>query len=194
MNLGEIKAAVRDYVHRADQRTQANETRAVQLAQLAIARTFYPREAYIYLPSLAIAGGVGTLPADFSQADSIAASSGQLEWISTREYDSRKVTGDFGPCYALSGTAILTDPAITSVSMGYYARPETLVDDADTSWLSVYYADVLLWMAVAEQQRFIEDFEAAGVSTMHAAQLAQMAADWSRRGEGSGGQLRMKGR
>jgi hypothetical protein len=194
MNYGEIKSAVRDYVHRADQKTQANEARAVQLAQAVLGRSFYPREAYVYVPSIPIVNGLGDLPADFSQADSVGSSIGQLEWISTREYDSRKLSGDYGAAYALSGKLILVDPALVEISLGYYAVPAALSVDSDTSWLSESYPDVLLWMAVAEQHRFIEDFEAAAIATQHAAALAQSASDWSRRGEGSGGKLRMKGR
>jgi hypothetical protein len=191
VNLSEIRAAVNAYVHRQDPQTTNNETTAIAFAQAEISRNFFPREAY-EIATLPVVDGVADLPADFGAADAVVTAAGDLGFKNPREFAQLLAAGTTQSFYTLTGSELRVDPALTSVILNYYARPATLSNDSDTSWLSVSYPDLLTWMAIAEQQRFVQDWDQAGVSEGHAYAVADRATAASKRIEAAGGRLMMR--
>jgi hypothetical protein len=191
MNLQQIRAAVNTYVHRTDPQTIANEPNAIAFAQAEISRSFFPRETYEIEPVTLVAG-VGPLPADYGQADAVLTAQGDLAYKSPREFAMLLIDRAARGFYTVTGSDILTDPSLTSLMLNYYRRPEDLVVDSDTSWLSIYFPDVLTWFAIAEQQRFVQDWDQASVAAGHGGEVIARALEASKRVEHSGGRLNMR--
>jgi hypothetical protein len=191
MNLSQITAAVNGYIHRNDAQTVNNIPNAIAFAQAEIARQFFPREAYQIVPP-AITSGKAPLPSDFGAADAVITAEGDLAYKSPREFAMLLAQGSASGFYTITGSDLLVDPSVTVAYLNYYARPAELVQDSDSSWLSVYYPDILVWTAVAEQHRFVQDWDQADIANSHALDLAGRAGLASKRNETSGGRLNMR--
>jgi hypothetical protein len=191
MNLQQIRAAVSSYVHRTDAQTTANEPTAIAFAQAELARSFFPREAY-EIQVIPLLAGTGTLPADFGSADAVISAKGDLSYKSPREFAAMIYARSTAGFYTVTGSEILADAALTELTLNYYRRPEDLVIDTDESWLSIYFPDVLTWFAIAEQQRFVQDWDQADVAAGHAGAVVSRALDSSRKVEQAGGRLIMR--
>jgi hypothetical protein len=193
MNRAQVQEAVRAYCHRQDAETQANELRAIEFAQLNIGRAFFPREGY-KLETLTPIDGAAGLPTDYGVADVVADASGELDYIAPREFATARAAGTVGRRFSITGASLLVDASIASLEFGFYAKPAELTTDASVSWLSIYYADALVWAAVAEQMRFVQDFDAAEGAWAHAAMMLRNGTDYAKRAEHAGGGLSIRGR
>lgn len=191
MNLQQISDAVNSYIHRDDPQTLANVSTAIAFAQSEIARSFKPREAY-EITLLTAVNGAAPLPSDFGSADAVLTAQGDLGYKAPREFATLAMQGGGQGLYTITGSQLLVDPALTEVRLCYYAKPAPLVAATDTNWLSDSYPDVLTWFAIAEQHRFVQDWDQASVAEGHGADVAGRAAAVSKRDEHSGGRLNMR--
>jgi hypothetical protein len=193
MNRLQVQEAVRAYCHRQDAETQANELRAIEFAQLNIGRAFFPREGY-KLSTLTPIDGAAPVPVDYGVADVVADAGGELDYITPREFATARASGTEGRRYSITGASLILSASIPSIEFGYYAKPAELTADESVSWLSIYYADALVWAAVAEQMRFVQDFDAAEGAWAHAAMMLRNGTDYAKRAEHAGGGLSIRGR
>jgi hypothetical protein len=193
MNRADIQAAVRAYAHRQDAETQDNELRAIQFAQLNIGRIFFPREGYKIVP-VTLVDGQGPIPTDYGVADVVSDTEGELDYIAPREFATAWAQGTAGRRFTITGEQLLASPSIELLSFGYYAKPAELTADDSVSWLSIHYGDALVWAAVAEQMRFLQDFDAAEGAWGHAAMMLKAGTDYAKRSEHAGGGLSIRGR
>lgn len=189
MTYDQIRAAVSRYVHRSDAETIDNEPTALDLARLRLGRDFFPESAAV-LVTLAVVDGAADLPADFGQADTVRDPAGSdLTYSTPRQWARMVGTKDTQGRFAISDGALMVDGALSSVSLLYYKRAEP-ISGSESNWLSEDYPDVWIWLGVAEQHRFVQDFESAQVSQDYAYGLATDAVMRTRANRG-GGTLRM---
>jgi len=193
MNLSQIRAALHGYVHRTDQGATDNEPLAIELARVVIARQFFPREASA-IATVAISAGVGTLPPDYGSADAVLTVAGALDYATPRDFAERQIDGTAGGYYTVTGSGLLVGESVHSVQLVYFAKPAELVSDGSSSWLSVGYPDVLLYQAIAEQQRYLQDWEQAATAENYAVTLMGDAMRADKSTTAAGGSLRIKGR
>jgi hypothetical protein len=194
MNRAEIQAALHRYIHRTDAGTIDNELTALELARVAVARDFFPREASV-LVELPVADGKAALPPDFGRPETVAVRGvGSLDYLTPRDYANRITEGTTAGVYTTGGLELRVDPGVSEVVVVYYATPGELVDDGSSSWLSVAYPDILLYRAIAEQQRFLQDWEQAITAENYAVQLIALAQQANKASETAGGGLKVKGR
>lgn len=187
----QVQQAISARVQRTDAKVTSNELGAIALAQSYIERHFHPREA-LAVANVTLTAGVGTLPADFGEADSVANALGILDYESPREFIARGINRATDKCYTITGTQLRTAAATASVSLTYYARPAALTADGSTSWLTTWYEDVLIWCAVAEQHRLVQDWDQAEAAFAYARGLMGMADTASKRAETAGGRMKMR--
>lgn len=193
MNASDIAAALHAYVHRTDSDTVSNEPNALALGWAAVARLFYPRESWV-IAQVAIVDGRGALPADFGRAIAVSvAGKGQLRYVSPREFTDLYAGSALGGVFTIDGASYAVDPAVTSIATVYAAKLAQ-PSGADSNWLTLTYPDVWLHAAIAEQWRYVQDYEAAKASTEHWQGLAQSCMAQSERAAQSGGGLTIKGR
>jgi hypothetical protein len=195
MNYTELRAALHGYVHRDDQATTDNEPTALELARQAVGRRFFPREAYAALAGVVPASGVFLLPADFGTLEAVAGTNGaELEFRALRQFQAESLAGHSKNVYSLTGAELLLTPgAHASIAGSYFAKPQAITG-TQTNWLSASYADVWLHAAIAEQWRYLQDFDAADLTDSYWQRLAGQAQADSRAAQQSGGALRIKGR
>lgn len=194
MNYDQMRAALHGYIHRDDQATTDNETTALELSLQAVARRFFPRESWAALATATDVSGAAALPEDFGTMEAVIYQR-ELEYRSLREYQAEQA----GPVaerprntYTLTGASILAQPEV-NLTGSYFTKPES-ISGTQSNWLSLSYPDVWLHAAIAEQWRFLQDFEAAELTDGYWQRLAQKAMDDSRAAMQSGGAIRMKGR
>lgn len=190
MTYDEVRAAVHAYMHRNDSETVDNEPTALDLARVKLARDFFPESAAVLVQGLPIVAGVGQLPADFGQADTVRDPSGQdLDYETPRGWARMLGSNETAGRFTIIADKIYTDGALASVNLLYYLKPEP-IGTGETSWLSADYPDVWIWAGVAEQHRFVQDFESAQIAEQYAYDLAGKAVFRTRANRG-GGTLRM---
>jgi hypothetical protein len=190
MTYDEIRQAVHGYMHRNDAETVDNEPTAIDLARVKLGRDFFPESAAVLLQGLAIVNGVGQLPADFGQADTVKDAAGRdLDYQTPRGWARMVGTKETQGKFSITGDKLYVDGALASVDLLYYLAPQP-IGPGQTSWLSEDYPDVWIWMGVAEQHRFVQDFESAQISEQYAYELAGKAVFRTRANRG-GGSLRM---
>lgn len=187
----QVRQAVSVYVQRTDAGTIANELRAMELAQEFLARVFYARESLLTV-TVTMTTGSGPLPADFCMADTVSTVQGALDYESPREFVARGARGSTDKAFTIIGQTLRCDPKITSVTLLYHAKPAALTADGSTNWLSTFYEDVLVWAAVAEQHRFLQDWAQADAAMAYAMQLMGESSGAGKRGESSGGRMKMR--
>jgi len=192
MTYDEIRAAVHAYMHRGDAETIDNEPTALDLARVKLGRDFFPESAAVWVRDLPIVAGVGQLPADFGQADTVRSGTLDLLYETPRTWARLSGMRDTGGRFSITGDKLYVDGALAWVDLLYYLRPEP-IGTGETSWLSEDYPDVWIWLSVAEQHRFVQDFESAQFAEQYAYQLAGDAVMRTRANRG-GGSLRMSTR
>ena len=190
MTYDEIRQAVHSYMHRNDVETIDNEPTALDLARVKLGRDFFPESAAVLLQGLAIVDGVGQLPADFGQADTVRVpGGGDLDYETPRGWARMQGTKETAGKFSIVGDKLNVDAALASVDLLYYLKADP-IGTGQTSWLSADYPDVWIWMGVAEQHRFVQDFESAQIAEQYAYELAGKAVFRTRANRG-GGTLRM---
>lgn len=200
MNFEQMRQALHGYVHRDDQATVDNEPTALALSEAAIARRFFPRESYAAL-ALTLVDGAAPLPADFGTLEAIVGGMGaEMEYRSLRQYQAEAAGPEHlrpGNTYTLTSSEVLAAQAHGTLLGSYFTRPAPGYTEADltgASWLSTFHPDVWLHAALAEQWRFLQDFEAAELTDAYWQRLADRAMADTRASMQSGGAVRMKGR
>jgi hypothetical protein len=193
MNYSELRTALSAYMKRADPETINNEPIALELARLTVGSTFHPREAEKTIAALPITAGAGALPADFGMALAVGDDMAYLPPRSWQLLEGQGEADDLTGQYTILAGQLLVHPAITSLRLSYFEQPK-IIAGAESNWLSAYYAQVWLHAARAEQYRFIEDMESAGVADAYWQQLAGVLAGASETTRRAGGALRMRGR
>jgi hypothetical protein len=189
MTYDDVRAAVSGYMHRTDQETIDNEPTALELARERLSRDFFPESASVLL-ELAVVAGVAALPDDFGQADTVTGPDGEpLLYELPRVF--MRGDGSKGK-FTIAGAELRVDGAIASVSLLYY-KTAPPVGPGGTNWLSEQFPDVWIWQGVAEQHRFVQDFESAQIAEQHAMQVAADAVMRTRANRG-GGSMRMSSR
>lgn len=192
MTYDELRAALHAYMARTDAEAVGNEDTALELARVKLNRSFHPEGAAVLVKTLAIAAGVGTLPADFAQADVVSTADGDLTYSAPRDFTRMAGRGETRGAFTVAGTQLLVDGAVTSVALLYY-RAADKVSGAASNWLCAGYADVWLWAAIGEQHRFVQDWESSMAADQYASSLAQQA-ELDSRANKAGGTLRMVSR
>jgi hypothetical protein len=197
MSYDDLRLALHGYIHRDDQATTDNEVTALELARQAVGRRFFPREALVPLSGVVPVDGVFPLPADFAMLESVIGAKGQeLEYRSLRDFQAEQLAPPAGPknVYTMTGAALLLSAgAHDQVSGSYFAKPAAITGTG-SNWLSANYADVWLHAAIAEQWRYLQDFDAADLTDSYWQRLAGQAQADSRAAMQSGGAIRIKGR
>ena len=189
MTYDQVRIAVSGYMHRTDQETIDNEPTALELARERLGRDFFPESASA-LVEVVLLEGVGVLPADFGQADTVTAPDGE-----PLLYELPRVFLRGGAArgrFTITGGELIVAGAFASVSLLYY-RTAPAVGPGGSNWLSEQYPDVWIWQGIAEQHRFVQDFESAQIAEQHAMQVAEQAVMRTRANRG-GGSLRMTSR
>ena len=192
MNYDEVRAAVHGYMHRSDIETIDNEPTALELARVTLARDFFPESASV-LVTLPVLEGVADLPADFGQADTVKdPGGGDLLYETPRGWARRVGDKTTRGWFTVNGAQLLCDGALGSVVLLYYKTPPA-IGPGQSSWLSEQYPDVWIWAGIAEQHRFVQDFESAKIAEDYAFSLAGEAV-MRTRANTRGGALRMNPR
>jgi hypothetical protein len=99
----------------------------------------------------------------------------------------------WGDGFAVNGAKLNVNPSELEVGMIYNRIPETITGGA-SNWLSTRYGDIWTQAAVAEQWRFLQDYEAADTTEAYWRDVAQRSAAASMTNQSAGGALRMTGR
>lgn len=166
---------------------------------MRLARSFFPELASNNVALVFVDAGDGTasvpLPADFGQAETLyAGQRGDLEYLTAREFARRWADGLLLDGYTITGGIArgAAELAMLNTVLTYYRAPPPIAG-AEVSWCSTDFPDVWLWHALAEQHRFVQDFESAGATDNYAATLASDAASQTR-ANAEGGALRMSTR
>jgi len=189
MTYDDVRAAVSRYMHRNDAETIDNEPTALDLARVKLGRDFFPESAAVWVRDLPIVAGVGQLPADFGQADTVRSGTVDLSYETPRTWARLAGMHDTGGRFSITADKLYVDGALAWVDLLYYLRADA-IGPGQTSWLSEDYPDVWIWMAVGEQHRFVQDFESAQFAEQYAYELAGKAVFRTRANRG-GGTLRM---
>jgi hypothetical protein len=193
MTYDQIIAAVHDYVHRTDSETVANEARAVEFARLVLQRDFHPQEAWRFA-TLTLVDGRADLPADLAGLDAVTVEGfGELNFVGTREWATRVAERSTKGYHTVAGLELVCAGDVAAASVAYWARVEA-ISGTQTNYLSELYPDVWTWAGVAEQRRFVKDYEGAGAADATWQEIAGRAMAASRKGAASGGGIRIKGR
>jgi hypothetical protein len=192
MTYDDLRAALSAYMKRTDPETIANEPTALEMARLAVAQVFFPREAELTVPALAIVGGASPLPTDYGRALAVG---DDLEYMPPRVWQLFEGTDTdaLAGSYTVLGGQLLVHPSITSLRFSYFGRPQAIIGAA-SNWLSTNFAPVWLHAARAEQYRFIEDMPSADQADAYWQGLARTFAGESETTRRAGGALKMKGR
>jgi len=186
-----VQTTARGYVQRTDAKVLANELTAIDQALRLVERTFHPREA-LATAAITWTAGSAPLPADFAEADTVSTALGTLDYESPREFTARGVNRATDKCYTIIGSTLQTAAANTTGTLRYFAKPAALTTDGSTNWMTLNYTDALVWLVVAEQHRFVQDWQQADAAMAHAMALMGGAEAFTRRSESSGGRMKMR--
>lgn len=195
MSYQTIKAALNAYLHRSDLETVGNEDRAMESARIKLSRSFFPRQSWLVVSLVPVAGRAA-LPLDFGLADLVTTATGELSYIDPRSFVGAEASTDphaVAGLYSIIGQDLAVDVFASPVTLGYFAAAPAISGGSE-NWLSLYFPDVWLMMAQAEQQRFIQDYDGAALTEQYARELAVAAQTDSTRGAQSGGRINMRGR
>lgn len=197
MNYTELRTALNAYMHRSDAETVGNEPTALSLSLAYLARMFFPSECYTVTAVLVPVAGALALPSDYGRMDVVATAGrpGQLGYAAPREWAELVAAGGLARLglYTIAGAQLLVDPSVTGVVLNYYARAQPISGTA-ANFISTNYPDVWLEAAIAEQWRFLQDFDSAQGAADRCVRLAGTAESQSIINNQAGGALRMKGR
>lgn len=184
MNYGELKSAVRGYLHRTD--VDAMLPTFLSLAEERI----YRGESTA--PALRVSGMVKTVsmttaarPTDFLEAKLIHEDGAPKRVLN---YVALSLVGKCGRSYSWDGVNIaLSDGQSLPVSLTYYARLDPLSADGDTNWLLTNHPNVYLTSMLVEAARWARDDElgAREAANYISAVNALMAADKTAQYSGS---------
>lgn len=184
MNYGELKSAVKGYLHRSD-----SDTMMPTFLALAEER-IYHGEATV--PALRASGMVKTVsmttaarPTDFLEAKLIHEDGDPKRVLN---YVPLSHVSAYGRCYSWDGESIaLSDDQSLPVSLTYYARLDPLVADGDTNWLLTKHPNVYLTSMLVDAARWARDDElgAREAANYISAVNALMAADKTAQYSGS---------
>jgi hypothetical protein len=197
MNLAVLKSTVAAYVHRDDRGTMDNLLNAVQFAQNWIQQQFAPQESN-KLGSLTFAAASAgpwaeaPLPTGFGRFVVIqVAGSPALDYLDPRSFLERVAGPGIGNGFTIAGAAVLADASLVGVSAltNYILQPTTLANDSDANYLTTAYADALVWAAVAEQHRFVQDWDQADLAEGRAVALIKQYDNAHAAKQQSGGRL-----
>lgn len=156
MNYGELKSAVKGYLHRSD-----SETMMPTFLALAEERIYHGEAT---APALRASGMVKTVsmttaarPADFLEAKLIHEDGNPNRVL---HYVPLANVNAYGRCYSWDGESIaLSDDQSLPVSLTYYARLDPLVADGDTNWLLTKHPNVYLTSMLVDAARWARDDE-----------------------------------
>jgi len=195
MNYTQLKAALHAYVHREDAETTANEDTALELARANLSRWFFPEELSATLNPVAFVAGVAALPADFAAVDVLSTLKyGDFDPMPAREWMRAVMQKQTFGRFTVLGTNLVVDASVdaTVAALKYFTQV-SVIAGAGTNVVSTKYPDVWLWQAVAEQHRFVQDFDAADAAQERALAIGTEAMTRSK-GNNAGGSLRMASR
>jgi hypothetical protein len=200
MNYAEIQSAVQSYGHRDDSGTVNNIPNAIAFAQSWLSQNFAPQQSNRIGALVFVAGSnpwaEAPLPVDFARFVSINQPGvGSLGYVDPREFADLVAAGAFSGVYTIANEMVLASGSLVGITCttNYIAAPPTLTDAAPTNFLATNFADLLVWAAVAEQHRFVQDWDEAAnaqgyaqtlLTTYQAAHVAKQQ---------SGGRLTIKG-
>lgn len=190
MTYTEVRAALSAYMHRTDPETINNEPIALELARQKLNRWFFPEPSSTLVRGVVMTAGETNLPADYGQVDTVSTAEGDLFYVTPREFSRLVARGDTGGNFTVTGSSLSTDAAVATVSLLYYRQAEPTTT---SNWLSAGFADVWLWQGIAEQHRFVQDFESALAADSYAQSLGDRALLETRSNRG-GGSLKMTSR
>jgi hypothetical protein len=181
MNYGQIQTAVRGYIHRDDPATDGNLANAVTFAQNWIQQQFAPTAANTLGTLAFVAGTAGPwaqapLPALFQRFVLIQPTGEPaLDYIDPRSFIERLAGAGIGDAFTIAGALVLADAkwAGSALLTNVILQPTALVADGDSNYLSADFPDALIWAAVAEQHRFVQDWDEGERAQQHALALVQ---------------------
>jgi hypothetical protein len=203
MNYSQVQAAVQAYVHRDDPATVANIPNAVQFGQAWIEQFFEPQQANVIGTLVFVAGVAGPwaqapLPADFGRFIAVSQpGAGALDYVTPRVFADAIAPGApfIGGFYTIAGGLVLADGSLVGVSCTTVGiqQAAALVAGTDSNYLSASFADLLTWAAVAEQHRFLQDWDEGANAQAYAEALAKRYSAAHTAKQQSGGRLVIKG-
>jgi hypothetical protein len=201
VNYSEVQAAVLNYVHRDDPGTVGNIPTAIAFGQSWIAQNFAPQDANVIGSLVFVAGSAGPwaqapLPALFGRFVTISQPSlGALNYVDPRTFVDLVAGGAFSGVYTIAGGLVLAHGSVVGVTClaNWVQQPDAFTGDTSTNYLSTGFADLLVWAAVAEQHRFIQDWEEGANAQGYAQALMQNYNAAHIAKQQSGGKLVMKG-
>jgi hypothetical protein len=187
MTYDQVRAALSAYMHRTDIETIDNEPTALELARTWLNRWFFPEPSSALVQSVAMVNGEAMLPADYGQVDTVSTHEGDLDYVTPREFARLVARQGTDGNFTVTGTQLMTGVSVAYVSLLYYRQAEAT---SSSNWLSSQFPDVWIWAAIAEQHRYVQDFESAIAATNYARGLGDAALIDTRANRG-GGSLKM---
>jgi hypothetical protein len=116
--------------------------------------------------SISVAGGVGSLPADYAMPLSVywdAAEDAPLRFLDDAQFNvKRSLLLDGSPVYyTITGTTVRVLPADTgTLVLNYVARLSPLSDESDTNTILTNYPDAYYYGALAHLYHYARNWEA----------------------------------
>lgn len=200
MNYGEVQSAVQSYVRRDDPLTLGNVANAIAFGQNWIAQNFSPVEGNKLglLPFVTATEGpwaAAPLPARFGRFVAISQQGlGALTYMDPRTFADVVASGPFSGLYTIANGEVLASGSLAGLSLvtNYIEQPGPLANSGDTNYLTLAYPDLLVWAAVAEQQRFLQDAPEADTAQANAERLLAWYTKATQAKQQSGGRLTIR--
>lgn len=158
MNYGQLRAAVTDWLHRADLDTSA--ITFVQLAESRLKRELRLNRLTASATLTILAGQSSVaLPTDYLQGRSVV---GTLEW----DFKSPDILAQMAAAasteyvYSIYGGNLVVPyvpAANVTVKVIYYQALVALANDSDTNWILTEHPGVYLWAALSEASTYTVD-------------------------------------
>lgn len=201
MNYSQIQAAVQGYIHRDDPGTVGNIPNAIAFGQNWIQQHFAPQQAnglgaLVFVTGVAGPWAQAPLPVQFGRFIAITQPGiGTLDYVDPRTFLDLVNAGQFSGAYTIAGELVLANASVAGIQClgNWVQQPSALTGSADRNYLTDYFPDLLVWAAVAEQHRFVQDWEEAGAAQGYAQALIQQYQSAHVAKQQSGGRLVMKG-
>jgi hypothetical protein len=197
MTYTELKAAIADYLHRDNLTTQIPTF--ISLAESYLFRELNVKELQTSVTGTTIAGGYGTLPADFGSVSRITVTHGSwttnLDYMAVPEVDD--TVNPYPKYYSLENNQIRIIGAGADQAYTLFYTPDIspLSATVSTNWILDNANELYLYASCLEAARYLRD--AGEISTLSQSVTLALKSAISfaeRRGQPSSGSLQIRPR